>query len=177
MGEGIGVNEAISVGVSAAVIVGVSVGVACVLWEMLPVGLVMRSTTKTKTAPTIRNTASRPSAAGKLNVISGIRLALTPAGFFASTVGWSSVPQTRQRVAFSARRVPQVGQIFVLGVDVVSGLIRDKIIPCSKGVKTHRLAQKLSFNKCSSRYFADCWAGLERNAPVLIKMGGWCVRK
>jgi hypothetical protein len=34
----------------------------------------------------------------------------------------NSVPQTRQRVAFSLNRVPQVGQILVGGV-VVSGLM------------------------------------------------------
>jgi hypothetical protein len=44
-------------------------------------------------------------------------------------------------VAFSANRVPQVGQIFVFGVDVVSGLIRDKIIPRSKGVTLNALSK------------------------------------
>jgi hypothetical protein len=129
-----GVDVDISVGVGVKVEVGVIVAVpAATATELLPV---RRMTKKTSAAPTIRNTASKPSAAGRLSVISGMRLACTAAGFLASTVGLSSVPHTRQREALSARRVPQVGQIFVFEVDVVdSGLIRVGIIPCSKDGK------------------------------------------
>jgi hypothetical protein len=40
----------------------------------------------------------------------------------------NSVPHTRQRAAFSLRRVPQVGQILVFCEEVDSGLIRAEII-------------------------------------------------
>ena len=57
---------------------------------------------------------SAASAAGKLSVTSGMRLACTTvSAFFALVAAFvlSSVPHTRQRVAFSLRRVPHVGQI------------------------------------------------------------------
>jgi hypothetical protein len=64
--------------------------------------------------------AIKPSAAGNPSVISGIRLACTDlstffAAFFCSSAGWAdnSVPHTRQRVALSLKRVPQVGQTWV----------------------------------------------------------------
>jgi len=127
VGVGTGVKVAISVAVGVTVGVVVMVGVPRTgVAGFLPS---MRITAKTNAAPTIKNNASKPSAAGSDNVISGIRLACTALGFFISAVGPSSVPQTRQRVAFSVNRVPQVGQIFVTGVDGVSGLIRGKIIP------------------------------------------------
>jgi presenilin-like A22 family membrane protease len=59
-------------------------------------------------------TASAPNAAGRLNVISGIRLACMPVSAFfdfAEAFAVISVPQTRHLVAFSLSRVPQVGQI------------------------------------------------------------------
>ena len=128
MADGTGVIVAASVGVSEAVIVGVKVGVPSAAEAMAPRPMT-RMITKTKAAPMIRNTVRSPNAAGRLRVISGMWLARTVLAFLGSTVGWSSVPQTRQRVAFSARRVPQVGQTFVIGVDGFSGLIRGKIIP------------------------------------------------
>jgi hypothetical protein len=71
-----------------------------------------------------------PSAAGKLKVTTGIRLACTDFSTFFAALGSgfavNSVPQTRQRVAFSLKRVPQVGQIFVL-VELVSRLILQKL--------------------------------------------------
>lgn len=54
------------------------------------------------------------------------------AGFFASTARFNSVPQTRHLDALSARRVPQVGHIFVFEVELYSGLITQKIIPRGK---------------------------------------------
>ena len=127
---GTGVELAASVNTTVRVGVGVKVGVPPVVPAAAGPLPVMRITKNTSAAPTIRNRASSPSTTGRLRVISGMRLAWVAAGFLASMVWLSSVPHTRQRVAFSARRVPQVGQIFVFGVDVVSGLIRDKIIPC-----------------------------------------------
>ena len=78
-------------------------------------------------APRARNKASRPMATGKLRVISGIRLPRmgllawpAPSPFLAN-----SLPHTRQRVASSLRRVPQVGQSLVeVGFSVVIRLIR-----------------------------------------------------
>jgi hypothetical protein len=61
-----------------------------------------------------------------------MRLACTDRSAFLAALGSgfapNSVPQTRQRVAFSLNLVPQVGQTFVL-VDEGSGLIRGRIIP------------------------------------------------
>ena len=130
MAVGTGVDVAASVNTTVTVGVGVLVGVPCAAPAAEGLLPVMRITKNTSAAPTIRNKASNPSTVGRLSVISGMRLACVDAGFLASTVRLSSVPHTRQRVAFSASRVPQVGQIFVLGVDVVSGLIQSKIIPC-----------------------------------------------
>jgi hypothetical protein len=125
---GMGVFVAASVGVRVAVNVRVTVGVGPFAGARGVLPPVRRKTRKTSAAPTTRNSANRPSAAGRLNVISGIRLAWMAAGLFGSTLALSSVPQTRQRVAVSASRVPQVGQIFVVDVGV-SGLIPDDIIP------------------------------------------------
>jgi hypothetical protein len=66
-----------------------------------------------------------------------MRLACTDRSAFLATLGSgfapNSVPQTRQRVAFSLNLVPQVGQIFVL-VEAGSGLIRAEIIPSKRKV-------------------------------------------
>jgi hypothetical protein len=70
-------------------------------------------------APTTRNKASKPSAMGRLSVTSGMRAApmdgsvpdLLEVPAFALPL--KSVPQTGQRDALSASRVPQVGQICV----------------------------------------------------------------
>ena len=126
----VGASVAITVAVGVDVIVGVPLFAGFVA---LVEPLVKRKITNTMTAPTTRNKAKRPSTAGRLRVISGMRLACTVAGFLASTVGLSSVPHTRQRVALSARRVPQVGQIFVLGVDLVTGLIQKRLYHAKKG--------------------------------------------
>jgi hypothetical protein len=57
-------------------------------------------------------------------------LACMPSDFFDFVVAFavSSVPQTRQRVALSLSRVPQVGQICDFCVEG-SWSIREKIIP------------------------------------------------
>jgi hypothetical protein len=77
---------------------------------------------KITTAASVINKANKPSAAGKLRVISGNRLARTSEFFFESALTSSSVPQTRHLVADSFKRVPQTGQSFVLE-EFVSGLI------------------------------------------------------
>jgi hypothetical protein len=64
-------------------------------------------------------TAIKPSAAGKPSVISGIRLACTDFSTcfeaFLSSFAFAvnSVPHTKQRVALSLKRVPQVGHTWV----------------------------------------------------------------
>lgn len=100
-----------------------AVGVIVGVWVAVPsaVGFVIvapvspdRRLKYTAAAPISRITASAPRAAGRLNVISGMRLACMPVSAFFDFVAAfavSSVPQTKQRVALSLRRVPQVGQI------------------------------------------------------------------
>jgi hypothetical protein len=79
---------------------------------------------KTIAAPNARTRTISPNAAGKLSFNSGKRGLATGLDW----AGWVEVgtekfrPQTRQRVAFSLNRVPQVGQTFVFEV-VFSGLI------------------------------------------------------
>src|SRR5574341_197588 len=65
-----------------------------------------------------------PIIAGKLRVTSGKRLPCTAAlaGLEGLSAVASSVPHTRQRVASSLKRVPQVGHSFVV-FEVISGLI------------------------------------------------------
>ena len=82
-----------------------------------------RRAKKTITAPMPRNIASKPIAAGKLNVMDGIRLPCTTLADWSTFSKFArSAPQTKQRVASSFTLVPQVGQIFV-GVVFVSGVI------------------------------------------------------
>jgi hypothetical protein len=52
---------------------------------------------------------------------------------FVSAVDLSSLPHTRQRVAFSLKRVPQVGQSFVTAVGV-SGLIEAGLYHVKHGI-------------------------------------------
>jgi hypothetical protein len=57
-----------------------------------------------------------PSAAGRLSVTSGMRLACIPVSVFldfGAAFAVSSVPHTGHLVAFSLKRVPQVGQTLV----------------------------------------------------------------
>lgn len=116
----VGVN--VNVGVGVMVAVGPFAGAA---GRRSPAA---RNATNTSTALMAISNTIKPSAVGRLRVISGIRPAETPAFFLGSTMGVNSVPHTRQRAAFSASRVPHVGQILVVGLDV-SGLIRTGIIP------------------------------------------------
>lgn len=69
--------------------------------------------------------ANRPKAMGKFRVMTGMRLLrLIWAGLLELL---KSLPHTRQRVASSFTRVPQVGHNFV-GFDGVSELIRSCIL-------------------------------------------------
>lgn len=109
-----------SVGVSVLVLVKVGIDVGR---GVAATSGVLLKAKKTITAPIARKIASKPKAAGRLKVISGIRLPCTAlAGFAGFSADPRSAPHTRQRVASSDRRVPQVGQSFV-GVVGVSGVI------------------------------------------------------
>ena len=100
------------------------------------------------TAPIVRKSAKKPNAAGRLNVTAGIRLPCTAdwAGRFVFSLLVRSVPHTKQRVASSLTRVPQVGQSLV-GVEDFSGLISffcrqvPKITRCVRLAATQRLYQ------------------------------------
>src|SRR3990172_10307257 len=118
------------VAVGGIVAVGVSVGVAVSTVENAASSF---GTAKNVTAAAMTMTiASKPTAAGRLRRISGMRLACTDFSAFFTTFGsrraLNSAPHTRQRGAFSLKRVPQVGQTFVL-LEVGSGVIPAKIIP------------------------------------------------
>ncbi len=113
-----------------AVPVGLVVGVGVAVAVTVTVGVTVGSTTRpvpwrtkyTTAAPMAKTSRRRPSATGRLMVTSGILGPLIAfAGDLAVGAGTKLRPHTRQRVAFSVRRVPQVGQIFV--AEVFSGLI------------------------------------------------------
>ena len=114
------VGEGVLVLVGANVIVGVAVGAAT-----LPVDCRIR---KTRAAPSPRIRMIKPMAAGRLNFSSGnlgpwIGLAVT----LAFCLAVNERPHTRQRVAFSLRRVPHVGHTLLVEV-VDSGLIISSIL-------------------------------------------------
>ena len=114
----VGISVAGSVAVGGGLAVGVSVGVAVSTVSNVPGGALARNEKNTMDAATMITTARIPTAAGKLKVIAGMRLACTDLSTFFAAFGsgraLNSVPHTRQRVAFSLKRVPQVGQTFVL---------------------------------------------------------------
>ena len=104
-----------NVSVGVGVIVGVSVAVPSAVGAVSVVPVIPAGRLKyTAAAPISMISASAPSAAGRLNVISGMRLPCIPDSpffDFVAAFAVSSVPQTKHRVALSLRRVPHVGQI------------------------------------------------------------------
>lgn len=74
-------------------------------------------------APNPRIRTINPSASGRLSFNSGKRGLATGFAWEGLDVTEKLRPQTRQRVAFSLNRVPQVGQTFVGEVFEFSGLI------------------------------------------------------
>src|SRR5512147_1378089 len=70
---------------------------------------------------------ARPKTTGRLRVTSGIRGPETAFAEETATLGARLLPQTEQRVALMPRRVPQVGQIFV-----VFGWLSGLIVPLTK---------------------------------------------
>jgi hypothetical protein len=115
---GVGWRVGVDVSVGVEVMVGVLDGVGPLVGEATEP--VARSAIKTTTAPMMMKRARNPSAAGRESVSVGMRLPWMILTDFVSAAGVISVPHTRQRVAVSLNRVPQVGQIFVFEV---SGLI------------------------------------------------------
>ena len=124
-GRGVQVGAWVGVSVTVGVMVMVGLDVAVPdsgVISAVSTGVFDWSTRNTTTAPNVINRANRPKAAGRDNVISGSRLALTFESFFGEATLSSSVPQTKQRFADSFNLVPQTGQSFVFEV-FVSGLI------------------------------------------------------
>src|SRR5688572_13344918 len=128
----VGINVWVGASVPVGVIVPVADGVTSTVDSVRVVPVRPACRLKyTAAAPINIIVTSAPNAAGRLSVISGIRLAWTfVSAFFDFVVAFavSSVPHTRQRVAFSLRRVPQVGHTFVF-CDEGSWSIRAEIIP------------------------------------------------
>jgi hypothetical protein len=119
-GVKVGLSVGIRVSVGVGVIVAVSVGLGtAVLSGSFPVPFNVMNKAN---APTTRKIAKRPNAIGRLNVTSGIRAPWTVFSGFAFSFGvaLNSLPHTTHREAFSASRVPHVGQSLV---GVASGLI------------------------------------------------------
>ena len=113
MGASVGKGVMVDVGVIVAVAVGLPTAVGVMI--CVP-PTPTRKPKYTTAAPTSRINTSAPSAAGRLSLTSGMRLACMPVSTFfdfGAAFAVSSVPHTRQRVAFSLKRVPQVGQTFV----------------------------------------------------------------
>lgn len=115
---GRGVEVVVGVGVCSrvGVTVAVAVGAGPVTWPVL------RKTRKIRPAPMARTINISPMANGRLKVISGKRAPLI--GELDDSTGAFPVkvrPHTRQRVADSLMRVPQVGQTLV--DEMGSGLI------------------------------------------------------
>ena len=116
MAVGVFVAGKVTVGVRVGV--GVSLGVAVSGTSKVPTGALARTTKKTIVATTAMTTTRMLMAAGRLRVNCGRLVAWTERSVFftAFGAGWAenSVPHTKQRTAFSLRRVPQVGQTLVL---------------------------------------------------------------
>ena len=104
VGSRVGVRVRVGVTVIVTVTVGLGVGVGS---TTRPVPLKMP---KTAPAPMASRRMTRPMAIGSEMVTAGMRAPCTVAGLSA-VLGLKLRPHTRQRVAFSASRVPQVGQV------------------------------------------------------------------
>ena len=134
------VNSIVGVGVivAVAVMVGVIVLVADALGRRAAVspdftatlGVLLWVRKKTRVAPIATNNANNPRAAGKLKVTSGMRVPWTVLAGRALAVGLKSLPQTWQRLAFSATRDPQVEQILVGEEGLVVVIIKCKVWDC-----------------------------------------------
>ena len=170
MGEAVTVGgESVGATVLVLVIVGDEVGGGAAATSGLPL-----KAKKTITAPIVRKSASKPRAAGRLSVIAGIRL---PCTAFAGLAGFSKVPisapHTRQRVASSERRVPQVGQslVGVVGVSGVIGLICREIKPDLAHYTSLLQAVGSSISMEHSKVITEFW-DCERHLPFAIPKFG-----
>ena len=107
MNVGSGVKVIVGVGLCSKVGVKVTVGVAsgAAIWPE------PRRTRKMIPPPMARRMMSKPIANGKLSVSSGSFWERTVFAFLVSLEIEKVRPHTRHLVAFSLRRVPQVGQV------------------------------------------------------------------
>jgi len=114
---GSGVRVTVGVGLCSNVGEGlaVAVGSGGATWP------VPRNIRKIIPPPTARTINNNPSASGRLKVISGSRCERTVFDFLVAADMVKVLPQTKQRFAFSLKRVPHVGQI--LDGVLFSGLI------------------------------------------------------
>jgi hypothetical protein len=123
VGSGVLVEVGKGVIVAVDVAVAVEVTVAASVGRTTASGVCRCRAKYTMIAPIPRNKANKPIAAGRDKVIEGIRLPSTTLDDCeAFSVIVRSAPQTRQRVASSFTRVPQVGHNF-MGDVFVSGVI------------------------------------------------------
>lgn len=138
---GVAVSVAGKVGVGERDGVGVSVGVEVSAVEKVSGSFGTRK--KVRPAATAITARSEPMAAGRLSVSCGMLAARTDFSVFLTALGAgcapNSVPHTKQRTAFSLKRVPQVGQTLVLLGDD-SEVIRAGIIPSNKTTIFRRLS-------------------------------------
>ena len=139
---GVAVSVAGKVGVGERDGVGVSVGVEVSAVEKVSGSFGTRK--KVRPAATAITARSEPMAAGRLSVNCGMLAARTDFSVFLTALGAAgcapnSVPHTKQRTAFSLKRVPQVGQTLVLLGDD-SEVIRAGIIPSNKTTIFRRLS-------------------------------------
>ncbi len=134
----------VRVTVGVKVTVGVSVIVAVGVVESALIGVDFLFKEKyTRAAPRIKKSAKKPSTAGKLSVISGMRDPWTDLADWALRLDFNSLPHTRQRVALSLSLVPQVGHNFVLDVNLSVVIIFLGIYP---GLRHYtRLCQSVFF--------------------------------
>jgi oxygen-independent coproporphyrinogen III oxidase len=175
---GSGVDEA--TGVVVGVMVGVEVGVVVRVGVIVGVGSATRPVelraAKTAPPPMATNNRKMTRATGRLIDRRGMRGVLTgdPAGEPPSfLIGCVKVrPQTRQRVAFSARREPQVGQTLggpVVPVGMVKRLYHNRKVCYPAAMEPVSLYVHIPFcrKRCNYCDFVT-YAGMENLIPSYI---------
>lgn len=127
---------------------------------------------KTITAPMVRNRASNPMTAGKLRVILGIRLPRSGLSVSSEALesAVSSLPHTRQRVAFSLSWVPQVGHSFLLFAEFSTAIVYfvklNVLLSGNGGDYTSLLlALRIGFQTGDSSIPGAFWVSPERFEP------------
>ena len=155
-------GNGVEVGTGELVEVAVKVGVTVDVW--VEVGVDVKSTTicgaerakkYTAPAPMAINRMNKPIATGRLNDKVGMRGPWTEesVSLFGVAVVVIARPHTKQRVAFSLRRVPQVGHTF-WDVVVLSAAIEFCFREFALGPKNYTISLVKVF---SPIIFADSW--------------------